>query len=149
MKRALLALAMLASAAVPAGAVDFYVQNWQPIGLPFADDGAVPACNSAGVLSGIRSRFAWAHSRTWRTGLSISAIDQAGDTRAGGEYPSLIGRRYCQASAVISDGARSSVFYLIETHQGFAGLGARVTFCLPGYDPWHVYDKDCRTVRPL
>jgi hypothetical protein len=149
MKRTLLAIAMLVSAAVPAGAVDFYLSGTQPIGLPFASDAAVPACDGAGVLSSIRDRFARAHSRTWRTGLSIAAIEWAGDARPGGEYPSLIGRRYCEASAVFSNGERSKVYYLIESHQGFAGLGARVSFCLPGYDPWHVYDKDCRTVRPL
>jgi hypothetical protein len=149
MKRALLAVSMLVAAAVPAAATDFYLPGTQPIGLPFANDAAVPACDGAGVLSRIRDRFAGAHSRTWRSGLSISAIEWAGDARPGGEYPSLIGRRFCEASAVISNGERARVYYLIETHQGFAGLGARVSFCLPGYDPWHVYDKDCRTVRPL
>jgi hypothetical protein len=149
MKRTLLAVSMLAAAALPAAATDFYLPGTQPIGLPFANDAAVPACDGAGVLSRIRDRFAWAHSRTWRSGLSISAIEWTGDARPGGEYPSLIGRRYCEASAVISNGDRARVYYLIETHQGFAGVGARVTFCLPGYDPWHVYDKDCRTVRPL
>jgi hypothetical protein len=149
MRRILTSLALAVAAAAPAAAGDFYVRDGRAIGLAFASDTAVPACDAAGVLSGIRTRFAWAHSRTWRTGLTIASIDRAGDARTGGEYPSLIGRRFCEAGVTISNGARSKVYYLIETHQWFAGIGAKVTFCLPGYDPWHVYDKACRTVRPL
>ena len=141
-------MALLLTATAPGHALYFYVGGG-PIGLPFASDAAAPACDGAGILSRIRERFASAHAWTWRTGLTISAIEWAGDSRPGGEYPSLIGRRYCEARAVISTGQPSPVYYLIETHQGFAGVGTRVTFCLPGYDPWRIYDASCRTVRPL
>lgn len=138
MRRAIFALAAVLTAAVPASAADptvFYLDSYlgSPIGLPFASDAAVPSCDAA--LSQIG----------WRVGAaSIDWVRDAG----GGQWPSLIGRRFCEARAQIRDGHQSSIYYLIETHQRFAGIGAKVTFCVPEYDRWRIYDKNCRTVRP-
>lgn len=134
MRRAILALAAVLSAAASAQAADpssFYLGS--PIGLSFASDAAVPACNSAVSQVG------------WRVGAaSIEWVHEAG----GGAYPSLIGRRYCEARAVVRDGRQLPIYYLVETHQYFAGLGAKVTFCVPEHDRWRIYDANCRTVRP-
>ncbi len=139
MRQALFALAAVLAAAVPASAAEptvFYLDSYagSPIGLPFASDAAVPSCNAAVSQVG------------WRVGAaSIEWVREAG----GGEYPSLIGRRYCEARATAHDGSRLPVYYLVETHRYFAGIGAKVTFCVPQHDRWRVYDANCRTVRPL
>ena len=139
MRRAIFAVAAVLSAATAVSAAEptvVYLDSYvgSPIGLPFASDATVPSCDTA--LSQIG----------WRVGAtSVEWVRDAG----GGGHPSLIGRRYCEARALIREGRESSIYYLIETHQRFAGIGAKVTFCVPEYDRWRVYDGNCRTVRPL
>ncbi|MAW87711.1 MAG: hypothetical protein CMJ42_14415 [Phyllobacteriaceae bacterium] len=60
----------------------------------------------------------------------------------------MISRRYCQATAHMSDGHRRSVWYMIEDGMGFAGkFGDGVQFCVAGFDRWKVYNAWCRVVR--
>lgn len=58
-----------------------------------------------------------------------------------------IARRYCGATAVLSDGRRRTIWYLIEDGMGFAGIGDGVEFCVSGFDRWKVYNGRCRVVR--
>lgn len=58
-----------------------------------------------------------------------------------------IGRRYCGATAVLSDGRDRTVWYLIEEGQGFASIGDNVEFCVSGFDRWMVYNGRCRILR--
>ena len=58
-----------------------------------------------------------------------------------------IARRYCGATAVLSDGSTREVWYLIEGRMGFAGIGENVEFCVSGFDRWMVYNGRCRVLR--
>lgn len=58
-----------------------------------------------------------------------------------------IGRRYCGAKVVLSDGQNRDIWYLIEEGQGFAGIGNNVEFCVSGFDRWYVYNGRCRILR--
>ncbi len=58
-----------------------------------------------------------------------------------------IARRYCGATAELSDGKRRTIWYLIEDRMGFAGVGDGVEFCVSGFDRWFVYNGRCRVVR--
>jgi len=58
-----------------------------------------------------------------------------------------IARRYCGATAQLSDGRRRTIWYLIEDRMGFAGVGDGVEFCVSGFDRWFVYSGRCRVVR--
>lgn len=57
-----------------------------------------------------------------------------------------IDRRYCNATVYLSNGAKRTVWYLIEKPMGFAGIGSNVEFCVAGFDRWHVYGGRCRTI---
>ena len=60
-----------------------------------------------------------------------------------------VGRQFCQAKVRMSDGQKRDMWYLLATPWGFSGtppLGG-VEFCIAGLDPWHVYGKDCSTIR--
>ena len=111
--------------------------------------GVLPACDEPGVLARISEKFAYQDARVTRAGLAIARIDgvhQHG-LRAGG--PSLIDRRYCGATAWLSNGGSSEVVYLIETPRlGTFSVGWSVESCLPSYDPYRVYDARCRSIRP-
>lgn len=60
---------------------------------------------------------------------------------------SPIERRYCAATARLSDGQDRAIWYLVEYGQGFAGIGDNVEFCVLGFDRWNVYNAACRVLR--
>lgn len=112
--------------------------------------GLTNGCQDWKIVHDIVSRFGWAEGMTFG---EPNRIERLGDFRQVGFAPvgeSKIERRYCQASATINTQARpATVYYLIESSQGLFGIGARVEFCVAGFDRWHVHDGDCNTVRPL
>jgi hypothetical protein len=60
----------------------------------------------------------------------------------------LIERYYCEASANMNDSVARSVWYLIETDMGYAGIiGDNVEFCVSGLDPIKAYGANCSTLR--
>lgn len=59
----------------------------------------------------------------------------------------LIARSYCGARVALSDGDDRDIWYLIEGHMGFAGVGRNVEFCVSGFDRWYVYNGRCRILR--
>jgi hypothetical protein len=63
----------------------------------------------------------------------------------GDEQP--IARRYCGATAEMSDGRMREVWYLIEDRMGFVGVGDGVEWCVSGFDRWKVYNGHCRVLR--
>ena len=60
-----------------------------------------------------------------------------------------VGRKFCHALVRLNDGRKHDLYYIIETPWNFAGVPGigGLEFCVPGYDPWHVYGKDCSTIR--
>ena len=58
-----------------------------------------------------------------------------------------IGRRYCGATVVLSDGTSPPIWYLIEEGMGFASIGDNVEFCVSGFDRWMVYNGRCRILH--
>ena len=58
-----------------------------------------------------------------------------------------IARRYCGATAALSDGSDRTIWYLIEDGMGFVGIGDNVEFCVSGFDRWMVYNGHCRILR--
>jgi hypothetical protein len=109
--------------------------------------GAVPLCDQASVLRNIASRYQWRNRTTWQTDLAIGEVGRISETAFKPGDPGLIDRRYCHAKVTLSNGRRADLFYLIEERQGFASIGWGVEFCLPGQDPWRVYDAGCRAIR--
>ncbi len=105
------------------------------------------ACAGAGALSRIQSRFGWAERTEWHRGYTIERIGNPRSSRHPYSEPGQVLRDFCMADAVMTDGSEHPVFYVIEHGLGFVGLGSNVDFCVPGLDPWHVHDGDCRTVR--
>ena len=104
-------------------------------------------CAGAGALARIKQGFAWAERNTWHRGFVIESV---GNPRPSGHpyaAPGIVHRDYCVADTVMTNGSAHQVYYAIEHGLGFVGLGHDIDFCVPGLDPWHVHDGDCRTVR--
>ena len=109
--------------------------------------GSVPTCDQNSVLGNISSRYHSVQAGLWQTGLSITAVRKVYETAFVPGTPGLIDRRFCHARIELSNGRPADLFYLIEERQGFASIGWGVEFCVPGQDPWRVYDGGCRTLR--
>ncbi len=109
--------------------------------------GSLPECSSHQVIAKVVRRFNKADNRTWRRGIHLDFISGATE-RAVNPWPtSSINRRYCRASATLSDGRRVPVHYVVEQRVGFAGTGWNVEFCIGEADRWRVYGGDCRVLR--
>jgi hypothetical protein len=111
-----------------------------------ADD-SVPSCEQSSVIDTIRSKFDTTDARILHAGLSLGTIDRITQAYAGQNDPSRYARRYCEARVTLSDGKRSTLYYLLEQNAGFVGVTWNVEFCVLGYEPWHIHDGRCHTVR--
>ena len=133
-----------ASSVLPASAAD-YIRA-----APAAPAYAAPSvCGDSAVLGVIDRNFDYRDAHYLHAGLDIVDLRAA---REVGYRPSdethLIGRTYCEATAVMNDHRARPVWYLIESTMGFAGIGDNVEYCVAGLDPWHVYGAYCTSVRP-
>ena len=117
--------------------------------VPYGHHGYLPTCDEPAVTAKVAEKFAYYDAHVIQSGVSITGIDGQHEValKAGG--PSLVDRRYCGATAWLTNGRKSEVVYLIEGPKlGTFSIGWHVESCLPGYDPWHVYDARCRSIRP-
>lgn len=121
-------------------------------GTARAAEPAAFACTDNSVLNSITHRFRYRVSHV--PGLPQVDIVRFENIRET-SYPSVMSvwggsavpRQYCHATAVLSDGHKRGVWYLIEGGMGFASVGRNIESCVGGFDPWHVYDAYCRVLR--
>lgn len=106
-----------------------------------------PDCSNGSVKARIIQNFNWADRVTFYRGISINSIDYERERAIESFGPNPIDRRYCKGRAWLSNGKPHTVYYRIERGMGLAGTGYKVEFCLPGYDPWRVYNGHCRVLR--
>ncbi len=136
---ALLGLAAAAGATPSVQAADLgvYVEGYSGV------------CSENWVLGKITSRFR--HQVTHVPNLPNVAITDFHNIRERRYLPARedrpIGRTYCGATAILSDGDARDIWYLIEEGQGFASIGDNVEFCVSGFDRWLVYNGRCRILR--
>lgn len=105
-------------------------------------------CGTPAILKTLAKRFHHQSHEVHHDRLRIDIFDDVHEHR---NYPAKelrpIARRYCGATAVLSDGRRRTLWYFIETQAGFAGWGDNVEFCVSGFDKWNVYNAHCRIAR--
>jgi hypothetical protein len=138
-------LAAFGAAALPAKAAD-YIRTAPRYVAPYANSSI---CAESGYLSRISSKFRYQISHVpYLPDVEIADFQGIHQNRylpADEDHP--IARRYCEATAVMSNGRRHQIFYLIESGMGFAGVGGtNLEFCVNGFDRWKVYDGRCRVL---
>lgn len=141
--RLLTTAALIAAGIMPAHAWD---------SLKRQNVGDASDCARAEILSSISSRFDHQVRHVPhlpQVGIEgFHRIHQHRYVPAGKRNATDISRRYCMATAALSDGRHRSVWYMIEYGMGFAGaFGDGVQFCVAGFDRWKVYNAGCRVVR--
>ena len=107
----------------------------------------VRACADARMLARISERFAWAERNTWQRGYEIASIERPRLRYTVFNGPSMIRHRHCRATALMTNGARRTLFYAISAGMGLASIGHGFDFCLAGLDPWRVHGAACRSLR--
>lgn len=130
------------------GLAAFVIMTAQASAYPSWWRGRLPGCDEPRVLAKVQKKIAYGAPRVLGYDLTIETFDAISQNAVKAHRPSWIDRRYCSATAWLSNGKSSEVVYLIEATQGFASIGWNVQSCLPGYDRWRVYDAWCRSIRP-
>jgi hypothetical protein len=105
-------------------------------------------CDNERILESIANRFHKQSIQVNHAKLSIAEFSNVHEHRSyeKSEF-NPIARRYCGATATLSDGRNRTVWYLIESSAGLAGWGNGVEFCVSGFDRWNVYNASCRVLR--
>jgi hypothetical protein len=109
-------------------------------------DQVVPACETA--LGKISSRFAQKEGRYWNSSLQIVSFEYVREIAFQPWAAHSIPRRYCSATAYISDGSKRTVRYSIGEDTGMIGSTWGVTWCVVGLDRNWAYNPNCRMAMP-
>ena len=109
-------------------------------------DGRVAPCESA--LPTISSQFQEKESTYWNSALTITGFGRVHETAFRPWQSDNIPRRYCAATAMISDGKPRPVYYSIIEDGGFASFGDGIEFCVVGLDRNWAYNPACKAARP-
>jgi hypothetical protein len=111
-------------------------------------DNDVPACNEHGPLNKIVSRFRSKEHGFWNSALEIVGFEEIREVAWEPWSSGTIPRRFCTASALVSDGKRHQVNYSIIEDAGMFGAGYGVEWCVAGLDRNWAYNPHCRLARP-
>jgi hypothetical protein len=141
-----LALAV-AAATVPAGpasAASIFELNFWLSGPRY--DGALPPCEAG--LQTIASRFGQKEGRYWNSDLTIQGFERVREVAYRPWAPNTIPRRFCTATALVSDGLKHPVHYSIGETTGMIGASWGVEWCVVGLDRNMAYSPACKMARP-
>lgn len=138
--------AVLLGAAVPApaAAANFLEKSFYMSGQRY--DGLLPACSAA--LDTIAYRFAQKESRFWGSPLQIVGFERVREGAYSPWAPGTIPRRFCRATALVSDGRRHAVYFWIGEDTGIIGASWGVEWCVVGLDRNWAYNPSCKMARP-
>jgi len=109
-------------------------------------DAVVPACDAA--LPWITSRFAEKEGHFWNSALQITGYERVRETAFMPWAANTIPRRFCSATAFVSDGRKHTVHYSIAEDAGVIGATWGVDFCVVGLDRNWAYNPACKMARP-
>lgn len=128
----------------PAQAADALEKNFWLSGPRY--EGVLPPCEAG--LDTIAARFAQKESRFWNSDLQILGFERVRETAFSPWANGTIPRRFCQATALVSDGRKHAVYYWIGEDTGMIGASWGVEWCVAGLDRNWAYSPNCKMARP-
>ena len=131
-------------AVAPAHAASWLEKNFWLSGPNY--DGVLPPCEAA--LNKIAWRFAQKESRFWNSSLQIVSFEGVRETAFRPWANGTIPRRYCSATAYVSDGRKHRVNYWIGEDTGMIGMTWGVEWCVVGLDRNWAYNPACKMAQP-
>jgi hypothetical protein len=131
-------------ASTPARAANWLEMNFYMSGPRY--DGVLPPCEAG--LDTIASRFAQKESQFWNSNLQILGFEKVRQIAFRPWASGTIPRRFCSATATVSDGRKHKVSYWIGEDTGMIGASWGVTWCVDGLDRNWAYNPACKMARP-
>lgn len=110
--------------------------------------GQLPACADPSVLARIERRFASREATYWDSRLTILGFERirhVAERPWGSQY---VPRRFCSATALMSDGRKRRVDYFLKEDLGIIGATWGLNWCVHGLDRNFAYAPDCKMARP-
>lgn len=114
--------------------------------LPYAAD--LPVCGDPSILAEISTRFAEKEAKFWNSALTIVEYERIAPLAWRPWGLDFIPRRYCTATATVSNGRKSRIDYSVREDTGFLGVSWGVEWCVTGFDRNQAYNPACRMARP-
>jgi hypothetical protein len=111
-------------------------------------DHNVPLCEERGPLDKIAERFGSKEGRFWNSSLTIVGFENIREIAWEPWTSDTIPRRFCAASALVSDGTRHLINYSIIEDGGMIGATYGVEWCVAELDRNWAYNPACRAARP-
>ena len=127
-----------------ANAANFLEKNFGLFGPRY--DGVYTPCEQA--LDWVANAFADKESTFWNSDLQITGFSNVHEIAYRPWQSDTIPRRYCTATAMISDGKPRTVNYSIIEDGGWASFGDGLEFCVVGLDRNWAFNPTCRMARP-
>lgn len=109
-------------------------------------DGDMRGCAEA--LGTISQQFAEKESKFWNSALEITGYADVHQVAFRAWASNSIPRRFCTASAMLTDGRARQVHYSIIEDGGFAGFDSGVEWCVVGLDRNWAFNPSCRAAKP-
>jgi hypothetical protein len=128
----------------PTQAANFLEKNFYMSGARY--DGALPPCEAG--LGKIAARFAEKEGSFWNSSLQILDFERVREIAYSPWALGTIPRRFCQATALVSDGRKHAVYYSIGEDTGMIGANWGVEWCVAGLDRNWAYNPRCKMARP-
>lgn len=130
----------------PAGAAGWWELNFWMSGPRY--DHFVPLCQEHGPLKRIQSQFEEKEHKFWASRIEIVGFEEIHEIAWQPWESGTIPRRYCEASALVSDGTYHKIIYSIAEDTGITGFGWGVEWCVKDFDRDWSYNPRCRLARP-
>ena len=108
----------------------------------------LPVCGDPGVLAMVSNQFAEKEAQFWNSDLTIVEYERIHPLAFKPWGLDTIPRRYCTATATLSNQRRHRVDYSVREDLDFIGAGWGVEFCVQGLDRNWAYAPACRMARP-
>ncbi|MDB5512912.1 MAG: hypothetical protein JWR08_2395 [Enterovirga sp.] len=144
MRRLLLVTLVAACAVLPAAARE--VTPAEKRVIPSVAD--LPGCADPAVLDRVSGSFADKEAGFWNSSLTIVAYDHVRPLAWRPWGLDFLPRRFCTATATVSDGMRRRVDYSVREDMDLFGKGWGVEFCVTGLDRNLAFSPACRMARP-
>ena len=114
--------------------------------LPYT--GALPLCGDPSVLAMVANQFAEKEAQFWNSDLTIVEYERIRPLAYKPWGLDMIPRRFCTATATLSNSRRHRVDYSVREDLDFLGNGWGVEFCVQGLDRNWAYAPACLMARP-
>jgi hypothetical protein len=108
----------------------------------------LPGCSDASVLGRIQGRFSSREGTYWNSQLSIIGFEKVAAVADRPWGADFVPRRFCTGVALMSDGAKRRVDYMLKEDLGIIGATWGLNWCVNGLDYNRNYAPECRMAQP-